>query len=94
MAGIAYAKARYGKGGMLSVIGHGHGYAKGTNNARRGYNTVFEKGGEIMQMRGGETVIPNDVSISAMKQIASSDIFNKTQSAVYEGLHTQLIVFY
>lgn len=86
MAGIAYAKARYGKGGMLSVIGHGHGYAKGTNNARRGYNTVFEKGGEIMQMRGGETVIPNDVSISAMKQIASSDIFNKTQSAVYEGI--------
>lgn len=86
MAGIAYAKSRYGKGGMLSVVGHGHGYAKGTNNARRGYNTVFEKGGEIMQMRGGETVIPNDVSISAMKQIASSDIFNKTQSAVYEGI--------
>lgn len=86
MAGIAYAKSRYGKGGMLSVIGHGHGYAKGTNNARRGYNSVFEKGGEIMQMRGGETVIPNDVSISAMKQIASSDIFNKTQSAVYEGI--------
>lgn len=86
IAGMRYAKAKYGKGGMLSVIGHGHGYAKGTNNARRGYNSVFEKGGEIMQMRGGETVIPNDVSISAMKQIASSDIFNKTQSAVYEGI--------
>lgn len=86
IAGMRYAKAKYGKGGMLSVIGHGHGYATGTNNARRGYNTVFEKGGEIMQMRGGETVIPNDVSVSAMKQIASSDIFNKTQSAVYEGI--------
>lgn len=86
IAGMRYAKAKYGRGGLLSVVGHGHGYATGTNNARRGYNTVFEKGGEIMQMRGGETVIPNDVSISAMKQIASSDIFNKTQSAVYEGI--------
>ena len=85
LAGIHWAKSAYGKN-MLSVIGHGHGYATGTDNARRGYNTVFEKGGEIMQMRGGETVIPNDVSISAMKQIASSDIFNKTQSAVYEGI--------
>lgn len=85
IAGIAYAKSRYG-GSMLGVIGHGHGYAKGTNNARAGYNTVFEKGGEIIQMHGGETVIPNDVSISAMKQIAQSDIFNKTQSAVYEGI--------
>lgn len=74
----------YGRSGW-GPSGHRR-YAKGTNNARRGYNTVFEKGGEIMQMRGGETVIPNDVSISAMKQIASSDIFNKTQSAVYEGI--------
>ena len=85
IAGIAYAKRTYGSR-MLGVIGHGHGYAKGTNNARAGYNTVFEKGGEIIQMHGGETVIPNDVSISAMKQIAQSDIFNKTQSAVYEGI--------
>lgn len=85
IAGIAYAKSRYGSS-MLGVIGHGHGYAKGTNNARAGFNTVFEKGGEIIQMHGGETVIPNDVSISAMKQIAQSDIFNKTQSAVYEGI--------
>lgn len=85
LAGIAYAKARYG-GSMLSVIGHGHGYATGTNNARRGFNQVFEKGGEIMQMRGGETVIPNDVSIQAFKQIATSDIFSRTQSAVYDGI--------
>lgn len=61
-------------------------FATGTNNAPRGLAQVFEKGGEIMQMRGGETVIPNDVSIQAFKQIASSDIFNRTQSAVYEGI--------
>lgn len=86
LAGIAYAKARYGKSGMLGVIGHGHGYAKGTNSATAGMAQVFEKGGEIMQMRGGETVIPNDVSIQAFKQIATSDIFSKTQSAVYDGI--------
>lgn len=85
LAGIAYAKSRYG-GSMLSVIGHGHGYAAGTNNARRGFNQVFEEGGEIMQMRGGETVIPNDVSIQAFKQIATSDIFSRTQSAVYDAI--------
>lgn len=66
--------------------GSRRGYATGTNNARRGFNRVFEEGGEIMQMHGGETVIPNDVSIQAFKQIATSDIFQKTQSAVYDGI--------
>ncbi|MFW3611367.1 peptidoglycan DD-metalloendopeptidase family protein [Staphylococcus caprae] len=75
---------QYGRSGW-GPRGHRR-YAKGTNNARAGFNTVFEKGGEIIQMHGGETVIPNDVSISAMKQLAQSDIFNKTQSAVYEGI--------
>lgn len=86
MAAINYAKSKYGKSGMLGVIGKGHGYATGTNNARRGLHQVFEEGGEIMQMRGGETVIPNDVSIQAFKQIATSDIFSRTQTAVYDAI--------
>jgi phage-related tail protein len=57
---------------MLQVIGHGHGYATGTNNARKGYATVFEKGGEIMNLRGGEQIIPNDVSIAAIERVINS----------------------
>lgn len=66
--------------------GSRRGYANGTNSATAGMAQVFEEGGEIMQMRGGETVIPNDVSIQAFKQIASSDIFNRTQTAVYDAI--------
>lgn len=76
---LPYGKSGWGPSG-------GRKYATGTNNARRGFNQVFEEGGEIMQMRGGETVIPNDVSIQAFKQIASSDIFNRTQTAVYDAI--------
>lgn len=86
MAAINYAKKRYGRAGMLQVIGHGHGYATGTNSARKGYATVFEKGGEIMNLRGGEQIIPNDVSIAAIERVINSDIFNRTQSAVYEAI--------
>ena len=85
LAGIHWAKYKYGKN-MLGVIGHGHGYATGTNNARKGYATVFEKGGEIMNLRGGEQIIPNDVSIAAIERVINSDIFNRTQSAVYEAI--------
>ncbi|MEB7800404.1 peptidoglycan DD-metalloendopeptidase family protein [Staphylococcus xylosus] len=76
---LPYGRSGWGPSG-------GRRYATGTNNARRGFNQVFEKGGEIMQMRGGETVIPNDVSIQAFKQIATSDIFSRTQSAVYDAI--------
>lgn len=84
---LAAWKRRMARGSTgWGPTGSRRGYATGTNNARRGFNQVFEEGGEIMQMRGGETVIPNDVSIQAFKQIATSDIFSRTQSAVYDGI--------
>lgn len=84
---LAAWKSRMARGATgWGPSGANKGYANGTNNARRGFNQVFEEGGEIMQMRGGETVIPNDVSIQAFKQIASSDIFNRTQTAVYDAI--------
>ncbi|MCM3118995.1 peptidoglycan DD-metalloendopeptidase family protein [Staphylococcus saprophyticus] len=84
---LAAWKRRMARGSTgWGPTGSRRGYATGTNNARRGLHQVFEEGGEIMQMRGGETVIPNDVSIQAFKQIATSDIFSRTQSAVYDAI--------
>ena len=41
-------------------------------------STVFEEGGEIMNLRGGEQIIPNDVSIATIESVINSDIFNRT----------------
>ncbi|WP_421673282.1 peptidoglycan DD-metalloendopeptidase family protein [Staphylococcus gallinarum] len=76
---LPYGKSGWGPSGSRR-------FATGTNNAPRGLAQVFEEGGEIMNLRGGEQIIPNDVSIAAIKSVIESDIFNRTQSAVYEGI--------
>lgn len=84
---LAAWKRRMARGSTgWGPTGSRRGYATGTNNAPRGLAQVFEKGGEIMNLRGGEQIIPNDVSIAAIKSVIESDIFNRTQSAVYEGI--------
>ncbi|MBF9288867.1 peptidoglycan DD-metalloendopeptidase family protein [Staphylococcus haemolyticus] len=86
-ANLSYWKRRMASGLTgWGPTGRRKKYATGTNNARKGYATVFEKGGEIMNLRGGEQIIPNDVSIAAIERVINSDIFNRTQSAVYEGI--------
>lgn len=86
-ANLSYWKRRMASGLTgWGPTGSRKKYATGTNNARKGYATVFEKGGEIMNLRGGEQIIPNDVSIAAIERVVNSDIFNRTQSAVYEAI--------
>lgn len=63
-AAIGYIKARYGS---ISNVQQANanmppkGYAEGTNNAKKGWAFVGEKGVELVNFAGGETVIPNDL---------------------------------
>ena len=45
------------------------GYATGTNNARKGWNWVGEEGPELMNFKGGETVLSNRESLNVMDQV-------------------------
>lgn len=55
------------------------GYATGTSSAAKGLHWVGEQGPELMSFRGGETVIPADMS----KSVAG--IVNSLQNASYSG---------
>jgi len=60
----------------------GHGYASGTSNAPPGWAWVGEEGPELIHMRGGETVLPAEVSreFSILNQF-----YNNSEMSAYAG---------
>jgi SLT domain-containing protein len=65
-AGLNYAIHRYGS---LAALNRPGGYAKGTNNARRGWAWAGENGPELIKFKGGEQVIPNGVGGNVNVQV-------------------------
>ncbi|MEO3410229.1 peptidoglycan DD-metalloendopeptidase family protein [Levilactobacillus brevis] len=60
LAGLNYAKHRYGS--SLSFLGNGHGYAKGGKIPKGQLSVVGEKGWELFQPNTSGTVIPHEAS--------------------------------
>lgn len=80
VSSIRYMIGRYGSianvPGIRSQLAGGAyvGYEEGTRNATPGVHLVGEKGPELVWMKGGETVTPNDkISIASQTPYATSN---------------------
>ncbi|MEV5883090.1 hypothetical protein AB0L74_10285 [Streptomyces sp. NPDC052020] len=63
-AGLNYAIHRYGSGWRKALSGI-KGYATGTDGAERGWAWVGEEGPELVNFKGGETVLDHEQSMLA-----------------------------
>lgn len=76
-AAINYIKRTYGSvysTPLFTSAGAYVGYEEGTNNATPGVHLVGEKGPELVWMKGGETVTPNDkISVASQAPYATSN---------------------
>lgn len=81
VAGMRYAKSRYGVSGMLNAIGQGRGYELGTHHAKPGWSLVGENGPELLRFRGGEKVLNNRQTRQAMSSpgmtMREADLFGR-----------------
>ena len=91
-AAINYIKSQYGSVYNTPLFKGGTyvGYAQGTNNATPGLHWVGEKGPELLNFKGGESVTPNNKISSGAQKVYSGNrnlhvVFSPTVQVTIQG---------